>query len=53
MLNLKSAGTLYSFLYFSKNSKNMSETNDTINSLEALLISIHKQIEKEVKTLIG
>jgi hypothetical protein len=34
-----------------KNSKNMSETNDTINSLEALLISIHKQIEKEVKIL--
>jgi hypothetical protein len=36
-----------------KNSKAKDDIEDTINSLEALLSSIHKKIEKEIKTLIS
>ena len=36
-----------------KNSKSKEDTDDTINSLEALLLSIHKKIEKEIKTLVS
>ncbi len=36
-----------------KNSKSKDDIEDTINSLEALLSSIHKKIEKEIKTLIS
>jgi hypothetical protein len=36
-----------------KNSKSKEDTDDTINSLEALLLSIHKKIEKEIKTLLS
>jgi hypothetical protein len=34
-----------------KNSNNKDDTKDTIESLESLLLSIHKKIEKEVKIL--
>ena len=39
------------FFYKIKMAKNEEDINDTINSIEALLLSIHKKIEKEVKIL--
>ena len=39
------------FFYKIKISKNEEDINDTINGIEALLLSIHKKIEKEVKIL--
>ena len=39
------------FFYKIKITKNEEDINDTINGIEALLLSIHKKIEKEVKIL--
>ena len=39
------------FFYKIKIAKNDEDINDTINGIEALLLSIHKKIEKEVKIL--
>ncbi len=42
---------VYRFFVKLKNSSNREDIEDNINGLEALLISIHKKIEKEVKIL--
>jgi hypothetical protein len=42
---------VYRFFLKLKNSGNQEDIEDNINGLEALLISIHKKIEKEVKIL--
>lgn len=39
------------FFYKIKTASNEEDINDTINGIEALLLSIHKKIEKEVKIL--
>ena len=39
------------FFHKLKNSNNKDDIKDTIESLESLLLSIHKKIEKEVKIL--
>ena len=45
------ADRIYFPLFHLKIATNEEDVNDTINGIEALLLSIHKKIEKEVKIL--